>query len=190
MREDHRIGRRYTGERRCLAVAADSQKPAADRQAEQKQGKQRGDDERSDQKEWKRPNPAIAKVLQSRWHLVERHGFGEAEVDAGEEGRGRQRDNEAVDPGARRQETVDQTACDADPDRDRDGEPQRHAKDLHHAAEQDGGHAAERADGEVHLPHGERHHLREGDDDADADAAQQHIEIEFRQEVRRDDGED
>ena len=43
---------------------------------------------------------------------------------------------------------------------------------------------------EVHLPDSQRHHLREGDDDADADAAQQHVEIEFRQEIRRDDGED
>ena len=74
--------------------------------------------------------------------------------------------------------------------RDRDGEPQRHAKDLHHAAEQDGDHAAERTDRQVHLADGERHHLREGDEDADADAAQQHIEIEFRQEIRRDDRKD
>ncbi len=75
-------------------------------------------------------------------------------------------------------------------ERDRDSEPQRHAKDLHHAAEQDGDQAAERADRQVHLADGERDHLREGDDHADADAAQQHVEIEFGQEIRRDDGKD
>ena len=42
---------------------------------------------------------------------------------------------------------------------------ERHAVDLHHAAEGDGDEAAERADGDVHLADAERHHLREADEE-------------------------
>ena len=49
---------------------------------------------------------------------------------------------------------------------------QRHAEDLHHAAEQHRDEPAQRADREVHLADGEHDHLREGDEQADAGAAQ------------------
>ena len=61
------------------------------------------------------------------------------------------------------------------------------AKDLHHAAEGNRDQASQTADGKIHLPDGEGDHLRVRNEDADADAAQQYVEIEFRQEIRRDD---
>ena len=46
--------------------------------------------------------------------------------------------------------------------------------------------AAERPDREIHLAHAEHDHLREGDEQADADAAQHHIDVELGEEGRRD----
>ena len=74
---------------------------------------------------------SFAETLQRTRHVVERHGFGEAEVDACEGRSRRERDDKAVDAGVRRQEALTSP-------------PAAHTKDLHHSAEEDGDHAAER----------------------------------------------
>ena len=66
---------------------------------------------------------------------------------------------------------------------------ERHAEHLQHAAERDGDEPAERADGDVHLPDAERHHLREADEERDAEAPQHHVDVELGQEVRGEHGE-
>ena len=61
---------------------------------------------------------------------------------------------------------------------------ERHAVDLHHPAEGDGNEPAERADGDVHLADAERHHLREADEEPDAEAPQHDVDVELGQEIR------
>ena len=46
-----------------------------------------------------------------------------------------------------------------------DRDQRRHAKDFHHPARKHGNHPADRADRQVHLAGGERHHLGKGDHD-------------------------
>ena len=135
------------------------------------------------------PRWSVAEGDQGSGHFVERDRPGYAEIDSRKRGCGRERDDEGVDAGARGQEAVDQAAERADAERDGNRQEKRKAVELHRRAEDDGGQPAERADGDIHLADAERHHLREGDEQADAEAAQHHVEVEFGEEVRRDDAE-
>jgi hypothetical protein len=131
----------------------------------------------------------VAEGDQGSGHFVERDRPGDAEIDSRERGCGRESDDEGVDASARGQKAVDQAAQCADRQRERNRQKKRKAVELNGRAEDDGRQAAERADGDVHLADAERHHLGEGDEQADAEAAQHHIEVEFGEEVRRDDAE-
>ena len=135
------------------------------------------------------PKMVVAEGDQGSGHFVERDRPGYAEIDPSERGCGRERDDEGVDAGARGQEAVDQAAERADPERDGNRQEKGEAVELHRRAEDDGGQPAERADGDVHLADAQRHHLREGDEQADAEASQHDIKVEFGEEVRRDDAE-
>ena len=65
---------------------------------------------------------------------------------------------------------VDQPGQRADRQREGDRERRPAGRDLHRAAEGDRHQAADRADRDVHLADAQRDHLREGDEQADAEA--------------------
>ena len=48
----------------------------------------------------------------------------------------------------------------------------------------DGDEPAERADGDVHLADAEGHHLREADEEPDAEAPQHDVDVELGEEIR------
>ena len=189
MGEHDHAALRDAGEAGRGGVAAIGEELPARNGAGEEDAEENGDDDRRDEEVGERADPPRAEGDQRRRHLVERDRLGDAEIDAGEGRRRRQRDDEAVDAGAHGEHAVDQPAERADQEGDRHGEDQRHAEHLEHAAERDGDEPAERADGDVHLPDAERHHLREADEERDAEAPEHHVDVELGQEVRGEHGE-
>src|SRR5579864_50017 len=186
--EDDRSIPRNSGELGRLRIAADRQKVAPRNRAGKKEAERRGDDKGRRQQIGHGEEAFCAEGDECGREIVERNRSGDAQVDPGEDRRGRKRNDETVDAGANGEQPVGEPAASADQQSKDDSKPDRKSEFLHDAAHRNGYKAAERADRKIELANAEGQHLGEGDHQDDAKRSQHHIEIELGQKCRRHKG--